>query len=173
MPLPPSLESLDAIVFDFDGVLTDDRVWVDQDGREMVCCSRRDDWLSMSWQDPAQTVHSRPRRAPSLPSARQSSRSVPSMEHPTRPRPPGVGRRGGIFPGPHALCRDDLNDFRRRPVCLRRARPMRIRGSGHRDVLLVNPGGSGIFRDRRTDPVHRHGHPLNGPEPRIFEPNNL
>lgn len=36
------LSSLEAIVFDFDGVLTDDRVWVDQDGREMVCCSRRD-----------------------------------------------------------------------------------------------------------------------------------
>lgn len=30
------------IIFDFDGVLTDDRVWVDQNGREMVCCSRRD-----------------------------------------------------------------------------------------------------------------------------------
>jgi 3-deoxy-D-manno-octulosonate 8-phosphate phosphatase (KDO 8-P phosphatase) len=37
-----SADSLDCIVFDFDGVLTDDRVWVDQDGREMVCCSRRD-----------------------------------------------------------------------------------------------------------------------------------
>lgn len=29
-------------MFDFDGVLTDDRVYVDQDGREAVCCSRRD-----------------------------------------------------------------------------------------------------------------------------------
>lgn len=37
-----TLKELEAIVFDFDGVLTDDRVWVDQDGREMVCCSRRD-----------------------------------------------------------------------------------------------------------------------------------
>lgn len=36
------MNSIAAIVFDFDGVLTDDRVWVDQDGREMVCCSRRD-----------------------------------------------------------------------------------------------------------------------------------
>jgi 3-deoxy-D-manno-octulosonate 8-phosphate phosphatase KdsC-like HAD superfamily phosphatase len=35
-------DSLDCIIFDTDGVLTDDRVWVDQDGREMVCCSRRD-----------------------------------------------------------------------------------------------------------------------------------
>lgn len=33
---------IQAIVLDFDGVLTDDRVWVDQEGREMVCCSRRD-----------------------------------------------------------------------------------------------------------------------------------
>jgi len=33
---------LDAIVFDFDGVLTDNRVWTDQDGREMVACSRAD-----------------------------------------------------------------------------------------------------------------------------------
>lgn len=32
----------DAIVFDFDGVHTDDRVFVDQDGRESVVCSRRD-----------------------------------------------------------------------------------------------------------------------------------
>ena len=34
--------NISAIIFDFDGVLTDDRVYVDQDGREMVCCNRRD-----------------------------------------------------------------------------------------------------------------------------------
>lgn len=33
---------IQAIIFDFDGVLTDDKVYVDQDGREMVCCSRKD-----------------------------------------------------------------------------------------------------------------------------------
>lgn len=31
-----------AIVFDFDGVLTDNMVYTDQDGRESVCCSRGD-----------------------------------------------------------------------------------------------------------------------------------
>lgn len=35
-------DSLSAIIFDFDGVLTDDKVYVDETGREMVCCSRRD-----------------------------------------------------------------------------------------------------------------------------------
>ena len=30
------------ILFDFDGVLTDNRVWVSQDGAEAVCCNRAD-----------------------------------------------------------------------------------------------------------------------------------
>ncbi len=38
-PLPPKV---DLLVLDFDGVMTDDRVWVDQDGHEMVAANRRD-----------------------------------------------------------------------------------------------------------------------------------
>jgi N-acylneuraminate cytidylyltransferase len=38
-PLP---EKIELVVFDFDGVMTDDRVWVDQDGKEMVAANRRD-----------------------------------------------------------------------------------------------------------------------------------
>ena len=30
------------LVLDFDGVLTDNKVYVDQDGKETVCCSRGD-----------------------------------------------------------------------------------------------------------------------------------
>lgn len=37
LPAHPSL-----VVFDFDGVMTDDRVWVDQNGREMVAAHRGD-----------------------------------------------------------------------------------------------------------------------------------
>jgi 3-deoxy-D-manno-octulosonate 8-phosphate phosphatase (KDO 8-P phosphatase) len=40
--MDPRPNTILTIIFDFDGVLTDDCVWVDQDGREMVCCSRRD-----------------------------------------------------------------------------------------------------------------------------------
>lgn len=42
MPLAERLARITALVFDFDGVLTDNRVYVDQDGRETVCCSRAD-----------------------------------------------------------------------------------------------------------------------------------
>jgi len=38
-PLP---EHIALLVLDFDGVLTDNRVWVDQDGREMVAANRSD-----------------------------------------------------------------------------------------------------------------------------------
>lgn len=38
-PLP---KQVDLLVMDFDGVMTDDRVWVDQDGRELVASNRRD-----------------------------------------------------------------------------------------------------------------------------------
>jgi len=37
-----SLDDIDALVFDFDGVLTNNLVHLDQDGREWVSCSRAD-----------------------------------------------------------------------------------------------------------------------------------
>lgn len=40
MAILPSQPAL--LVLDFDGVLTDDRVFVDQDGREMIACTRGD-----------------------------------------------------------------------------------------------------------------------------------
>lgn len=36
------INELDALIFDFDGVLTDNKVYVDQNGNESVCCSRSD-----------------------------------------------------------------------------------------------------------------------------------
>lgn len=38
----PALDRIHSIVFDFDGVFTDNKVLVDQDGREAVVCSRGD-----------------------------------------------------------------------------------------------------------------------------------
>ena len=36
------LKAIQLLVFDFDGVFTDNRVWVHQDGTEMVACNRSD-----------------------------------------------------------------------------------------------------------------------------------
>ena len=52
-PLPAQV---DLVVFDFDGVMTDNRVWTDQDGREMVAANRSDslglDYLRMAGIEP-------------------------------------------------------------------------------------------------------------------------
>lgn len=42
VPRRPIPAQVDLVVFDFDGVMTDNRVWVDQDGREMVAANRSD-----------------------------------------------------------------------------------------------------------------------------------
>jgi N-acylneuraminate cytidylyltransferase len=41
-PRRPMPEQVDLLVLDFDGVLTDNRVWTDRDGREMVAANRSD-----------------------------------------------------------------------------------------------------------------------------------
>ncbi len=38
----PALATIHTVAFDFDGVFTDNKVWVDQDGRESVRCDRGD-----------------------------------------------------------------------------------------------------------------------------------
>ncbi len=38
----PMPENVQLVIFDFDGVVTDNRVWTDQDGKEMVAASRSD-----------------------------------------------------------------------------------------------------------------------------------
>ena len=40
--LLPPLTAIHTVAFDFDGVFTDNKVWVDQDGRESVRCDRGD-----------------------------------------------------------------------------------------------------------------------------------
>ncbi len=38
----PSFKKIHTIAFDFDGVFTNNKVWIDQEGRELVACDRAD-----------------------------------------------------------------------------------------------------------------------------------
>ncbi len=50
-------DKVDLLVLDFDGVLTDNRVWVDQDGREMVAANRSDSYgINLLRQSGVQTL---------------------------------------------------------------------------------------------------------------------
>ena len=41
---PKPLPDVDLLILDFDGVMTDNRVWLDDAGRELVACDRGDGW---------------------------------------------------------------------------------------------------------------------------------
>jgi YrbI family 3-deoxy-D-manno-octulosonate 8-phosphate phosphatase len=43
-PLLPEIKKIKMVVFDFDGVMTDNKVIVDQDGKEYAICDRGDGW---------------------------------------------------------------------------------------------------------------------------------
>lgn len=38
----PSINSIHTIIFDFDGVFTDNKLWLNENGEEFVCCNRAD-----------------------------------------------------------------------------------------------------------------------------------
>lgn len=44
IPSSDILKKIQLLALDFDGVLTDNRVWVNDQGQETVCCSRTDSW---------------------------------------------------------------------------------------------------------------------------------
>ncbi len=44
MPPDTVIEGIKLLAMDFDGVLTDNRVWINENGDESVCCSREDSW---------------------------------------------------------------------------------------------------------------------------------
>ncbi len=44
VPPQSTLRRVQLLALDFDGVLTDNHVWVNDDGHESVCCSRSDSW---------------------------------------------------------------------------------------------------------------------------------
>ena len=44
LPSQSILQRVELLALDFDGVLTDNKVWVDDKGHESVCCGRSDSW---------------------------------------------------------------------------------------------------------------------------------
>ncbi|HTB80524.1 MAG TPA: HAD family hydrolase [Opitutaceae bacterium] len=139
------------MVFDFDGVLTDNRVWVTQDGAETVCCNRADG-LGFSLL-----------RAAGIPCVILSTETNPVVTHRAKklgiPAVQSVADKGEAM---RKICRDhgvdlaqvafvgnDLNDlpaFRivGRRLCPRDAAPEVRRLCDH---VLRTRGGAGVVRE--------------------------
>jgi 3-deoxy-D-manno-octulosonate 8-phosphate phosphatase (KDO 8-P phosphatase) len=140
-----------SIIFDFDGVLTDDRVWVDQDGREMVCCSRKDgigfDILKKSGiqtfilsteTNPVVSKRAEKLKIPAHQGCRDKSSAVTELS-----RKHGFALSDTLYVG------NDVNDLAAMKICGYSACP----ADAHEDIkasatfLLSAPGGGGVVRD--------------------------
>lgn len=150
-PAPLGRENVDAILFDFDGVLTDNRVIVFDDGREAVICNRADG-LAFDWFREAQLpvfIVSTERNP--VVSARAGKLGVPVRQ--------GVGDKSAAL---HEICEEngfdaariifvgnDVNDLPAMQaagyaVAVADAAPAVRKAAA---FILETPGGGGVARE--------------------------
>jgi 3-deoxy-D-manno-octulosonate 8-phosphate phosphatase (KDO 8-P phosphatase) len=139
------------IIFDFDGVLTDNRVWVFEDGREAVACNRSDGLgfdalrrakiptLILSTEcNPIVSARARKLKTPVLQSCADKKKAVVDYCS-TR----GISPKEVLYVG------NDINDYEAMrivgmPVCPADAHP-RIKAISR--IVLQRKGGAGVARE--------------------------
>ena len=139
------------LVLDFDGVLTDNRVWVDQDGRESVAANRSDSlWLTLL-RDKGVTVYVLSKETNPVVSARCRKMKIPCIQG-EDDKQTALGKLIGdlgVQPGEVVYCGNDVNDLPCFPlvgwaVAVADAVPEVARQA---DYLLSKPGGYGAVRE--------------------------
>lgn len=147
-PIP---QTVDLVAFDFDGVMTDNRVWTDQDGREMVAANRSDSLgLGLMRQSGIQAVVISKEKNPVV-SARCRKMNVECIQ--------GVDDKAALLnallqerrinPEHVIFVGNDTNDLPCFPlaacaVAVADAHPAVLRAA---DFVLSQPGGHGAVRE--------------------------
>lgn len=106
-------------MFDFDGVLTDNRVYVDQDGRETVACNRSDGLAFEALRAKGLRLFIVSRETNNVVSARAAKLKVPCLQS-TLDKVSAVEdlcTRDGIDLGRVLYVGNDLNDFHVMQAC--------------------------------------------------------
>jgi N-acylneuraminate cytidylyltransferase len=152
-------DPLEAVVFDFDGVFTDNRVWVSQDGTEMVACNRSDGMGIDFLRDSGLPVLVLSKEKNPVVRARCAKLRIPCLNGIDDKRPAlerwaqeqGVDLRQTVFVG------NDVNDL----PCLEAVGCGVVVADAHPDVIpaarivLSKPGGHGAVREI-ADLIVRH-----------------
>jgi N-acylneuraminate cytidylyltransferase len=147
-PLP---ESVDLVVLDFDGVMTDDRVWVDGEGREAVAAHRGDGWgLARLRERGVQVVVLSTERNPVV-TARCQKLGLPVVQ--------GVEDKAAALtallaerrldPSHTLYLGNDVNDLACFPVvgCALAVADAHPEVKARADLILSRPGGQGAVRE--------------------------
>ena len=153
--LPLALSRITTLVFDFDGVLTDNRVYVDENGRESVCCHRSDGlafdalrrsrfklFILSTETNPVVSARARKLNIPVYQGVRDKQAALRDLA------------QKHSLPLQHVLyVGNDLNDYHAMracgfAVCPRDSHP-HIKAVAH--IILKTKGGGGIVRELAED----------------------
>jgi N-acylneuraminate cytidylyltransferase len=140
------------LIMDFDGVLTDDLVYVDQDGRESVCCSRSDGFgidLLKESTDTQPLILSKETNPVVSARARKLDIEVFQSINNKDQALQALIKERNLDPAQIIYIGNDLNDLAVLPfvgyfACPSDAHPQVIRQA---DLVLKHPGGRGAVRE--------------------------
>ena len=146
---------LEAILFDFDGVLTDNRVYVDQRGRESVCCSRSDGMGFEVLRATSLKLFILSRERNPVVKARGLKLRVPVIQSVWRKEQAclALSKRAGFAMGCALFVGNDLNDYDVMKACGFSACP----SDSHPKILAIadyvlrSRGGMGVVRELVED----------------------
>ncbi len=148
-PLPAKVS---LIVFDFDGVMTDNRVWVDQDGREMVAANRSDSLgLELLREQQPVRLFVLSKETNPVVAARCRKLNLPMLQavddKSTAIR--GLMAEKGIDPAEVIFMGNDVNDLPCFPLvgCAVVPADAQPQVLSEADVILTNTGGHGAVRE--------------------------
>lgn len=156
----------EAIVFDFDGVMTDDTVWVSADGAETVRCSREDGQgiaRAKAWGVPILILSTETNR---VVSARAAKLGIEVVQNAGLKNKADALRNWlaarGIDPAKTVYAGNDLNDIDCMRLCGFAAAPSSARecAKAAADIVLSRAGGAGAARELLEFIAHKTGLPL-------------
>lgn len=150
-----TLDKIDAFIFDFDGVLTDNKVYLNQDGKEIVSCSRSDGLAFDVLHKLQKPTYILSTESNPVVTARASKLKIPVIQ--------GINNKvDGIknlavketFNLENTLyVGNDLNDYRTMQLCGYTACPAdsHIRIKEISTIILETSGGDGVVRELLED----------------------
>lgn len=153
-----SINSINALVFDFDGVLTNNLVHIDQDGKELVSCSRADGLAFDVLRKLKKSAYILSTETNAVVTSRAKKLKIPVLQGVSN-KVNGIkqlAEQEGINLNNILYVGNDLNDYRVMQVCGLNACPSdshdKVKGAS--TCILRTKGGNGVVRELLEDILH-------------------
>jgi len=155
---PISLDEIDVFIFDFDGVLTDNLVHLDQDGKEWVSCSRADglafdvlrklekpSYILSTENNPVVSARAKKLKIQALQGVKNKADTLLTLSENK-----GYDLSRILYVG------NDLNDFHVMKICGYTACPIdsHIKIKELSNIVLNTRGGEGVVRELLEDVLY-------------------